>query len=276
MTPRKTTAFIIIALALVGLLGAMKSCSPATKPMEYQPVKVMTEEYTLEEAARIAVNFLHEEKRRQLAITGGFSGVFPVRFFQAAVDCTRRNAGIALWFCLDPTKNDFFLALEPEVRIYDKDNLPQYPASGVKTLFKSKTQAFYPPTLDAIEGNLMNFLTANHGTPTDVVPIDISEVTKAIDHFQDEWGNECKYSFSFFAENVEEDLSDCLAKAGADGYLRYYIGYEMQDPEEGKAMPNKFRVILVAINANGEAQVAKTRDPGEDGILQSSWPPPPY
>lgn len=236
-----------------------------------------TERYKIQQAAARISDFLHDPRRKALASSDGFSGYFEADYFKAIESAcgSNENCGIRMWFCQDSVNNDLFLAIEKEVAVYDSGNLPTHPPVGA-TLYRSRPGGGYAQqTTD--DHAVTQFLRAAPNTrPLPAVRISRDEVVKGIDHFKKIWGQECAYSLSFFAETNERDIRHCVEQAGTGGYFRYFIGYAMRDLND-VALPNRFRLILVATDSNGRARlkVQSQKNP-EDPILQSSWPPPPF
>lgn len=253
----------LIALFVGGFIGFFIGRS---SPEHFIPV----DEWTIEQSSNIAYEFFKDADRQNLA-KQGFSGDFPVSYFdQVTQHDPKDSMGIALWFCLDSINNEFFLALEPNVKKYNSLKMPDLPSTDLirpETVLSFTSQVGTPQ-------ELIDFFWTDYRKPSGEKPIANGDAASLIKAFHGKWGKTAKYNFSFFADNVKGDLKDCINRAKPDGYLRYYLGYE--DSINGKKITQKLRVILMAVDKNGKPQFKTTTDSSRDGMLQASWPPPPF
>lgn len=257
----KTSTLITGGVLAVGIAGTI---------FYYAFIK----KYPLDLAAKIMHVYLSKPEGRNLATNSQYGGEFPVDLFRPAINSScsvADSCGIALWFCIDPNSNDFYLALERDTWNYQYDRLPTFPRSNV--LYKPVGRFKIPPGGLITENAIKGYVLGHNRVPNEPLQaIDSAEVIRGIKLFRSRFQNWSRYNFSFIAENNRGDVADCITAAGPAGYLRYYIGFE--DSVGGRVMPNKMRVILVSADRNGRNQAHGRKS--EDPILQSSWPPPPY
>lgn len=198
-----------------------------------------------------------------LATTYALGGTFPVNQFNVGKD----SSGVILWSCFKPgPKPGLFLALE-HLKEYDIKNPPTTPLSKIlaqpEFTFKDNNPQHDAP---AVEQYLETQIISKNGS----TPIDNAIVVKHIHSFDSLLGTLPEkynaYPFSYFQRNDDGVFEKFLDQARPNGFVRYYFGYDE------KEIPNKIRVILVAVDAAGK-NIVKT-EAGSAVILQRSIPPP--
>lgn len=200
-----------------------------------------------------------------LATTYALGGTFSVNSFNVGKD----SSGVILWSCFKPGATPgLFLAVE-RLKEYDIKNPPKAPLSKILaqpdfTFPDNNPQHDAPAVRQYLETQV---ISKNGSTP-----IDNASVVKHIHSFDSllETLPE-KYNahpFSYFQRNEDGVFEKFLDQARPDGFVRYYFGYDE------KEIPNKIRVILVAVDATGK-NIIKTAT-GSAVILEKSFPPPPW
>jgi hypothetical protein len=199
-----------------------------------------------------------------MVTTYALGGTFPVNDFNIGKD----SSGVILWSCFKPgPKPELFLALE-RLHKYDTTNVPPAPLNKILTrpefTFKDSNPQHNAP---AIERYLETQVIPNNGSK----PIDNATVAQHIHSFDSlQKTMPEKYNarpFSYFQRNDDGIFEKFLDQARPNGFVRYYFGYETK-------VPNKIRVILVAVDSAGR-NIIRTAS-GEAILMEASWPPPPW
>ncbi len=229
--------------------------------------------FPFDSAALLVSNLLAIPNLNKTVATYGGGGTFPASLFQVSTE----NAGIIFWYGFDARKKEIFLALE-QLKSYDVHNMPTHPMS--KTLYRPlttfKNTVTGQPEKTTVKNNLARQVISDNG----VVTIDNVTLTRHMNSFDsllarmpDANGERYnKYLFSFFHDKRDGLFETFTGQGGKNGLVRYYFGYDEHD------VPNRIRVVLIAVDANGRNVTAANgaaRTNGDDGLtLQRSWPPP--
>lgn len=201
-----------------------------------------------------------------LATTYALGGTFSVNSFNVGKD----SSGVMLWSCFKPgPAPELFLALE-RLKQYDNRNPPTTPVS--KTLsrpdftFRDNNPQHNAP---AIRQYIETQVISKNGSTA----IDEATVVRHIHSFDSLQATLPEkynaYPFSYFQRNDDGVFEKFLDQARPNGFVRYYFGYEE------KEIPNKIRVILVAVDSTGK-NIVSIESKGDAVIMQKGAPPPPW
>lgn len=226
--------------------------------------------YSFDSSVVLLSNLAARAPLSQISSSFGWGGSFPVSAFRVA----SANQGVLLWYCFrGGNEPQMFLALE-HLRDYDPANLPRQPISQE---LAGPTHIFNNPLgRQAGESSIREFLRTQSGDQPGWVTLASGQVAKYIASadsvfrkYPDENGEKYNnYMFGFFSVRHEAGFDAFLDRAGENGYIRYYFGYDEKDK------PNRIRIILMAVDAKGvNKSYGRTADDG--GSMQKSWPPPP-
>jgi hypothetical protein len=185
-------------------------------------------------------------------------GTFPVEDIYKPGE---NNIGVMFWYCLNPNPGatpKFFLAAE-KVSTYSAPTPGMKPQNAL-----SLPDKCFTTDIISASGSVRQLLISHKekgGQPALVVPADAEGYTV---NFTKELGGYAAHPYCFFFEDNDEQLKNLCAQPGVT-HVRYYFGLNTNDK------PNILRVILVAVDSNGE-----NVDGSESMmILQKSVPPPP-
>ncbi len=229
--------------------------------------------FPFDSAALLISDMLAIPALNKMASSFAAGGTFPADLFRVSPD----SSGIILWHGFDPATNEVFLSLE-QLKSYDVYNLPKRP-TGKKLIrssstFKSAAVKQFDRT--SVETYLRNeVITDNTTEEIDNVTLQkhITSFDSLLSTMPDSNGEKYnQYLFSFFHDNRDGTFEKFLNQAGKSGYVRYYFGYDEKDK------PNRIRVILVAVDAQGRnvTSINRSGRTQEDGLtLQRAFPPPP-
>lgn len=246
--------------------GALRTLSDS----QIMPLGGHAHQYSLDSSVRLMTNLASAPRLAALAEGYGWGGSFPVSAFRVSPG----NQGVMLWYCFRGGNNpQMFLALE-QLKDYDPANLPQRPNSseliGPTTIFRN--------TFDAVpdEGRIREFLFSRKGDESGWVTFAghavNNYITSADSLFRENTdANGERYNnfmFGFFSVDHESDFNAFLDRAGENGFIRYYFGYDEKD------RPNRIRIILTVADAKGAYRFSSRTNDGGDS-MQKSWPPPP-
>lgn len=228
-------------------------------------------QYPVDSSVALLANMAGAANLASLTSDFGWGGSFPASAFRVA----STNQGILLWYCFKGGNNpQMFLALE-QLKDYDPANMPTAPISNEllvpSTVFRSNLKGATGP------GAVRDFLESQTGDLpgwTTLASSDVNRYILSADSLfnlaTDSNGERYnRYMFGFFSARHEAGYNSFLDRAGENGFIRYYFGYDEKD------RPNRIRIILMAANSMGvNKSFSRTSDdPG--GSLQRSWPPPP-
>jgi hypothetical protein len=230
-------------------------------------------QFPFDSTAVLISNMLAIPALNRMAGAFAAGGTFPAHLFRVSSD----SSGIILWYGFDPKTNEVFLSLE-QLKNYDVYNLPTGPAG--RTLIRPAT--FTNPAIKQVDRTSVRArLKSEVITTNEIREIDNTTLRRHMSSFDsllstmpDSKGvKHNQYLFSFFHNNRDGVFEKFLDQAGKNGYVRYYFGYDEHD------VPNRIRVILVAVDAQGRNVTrinASGRTNGdEDAVtLQRSYPPP--
>jgi len=228
-------------------------------------------QYPLESSLRLLSNLARTSELSRVPADFGWGGSFPVDAFRVAT----ADQGVMLWYCYRGGSNpQLFLALE-HLRDYDPHNMPTAPESD--ELLVPSTVFHYDLPEGRDEDAMREFLSNQTGDQPQWITVPTSEIrgyinsadslfNEMVDSQGERYNN---YMFGFFSVRHEAAFDEFLNKAGKNGYIRYYFGYDEND------RPNRIRIILMAVSADGvNTALSKTLDDG-GSTMQRSWPPPP-
>lgn len=230
-------------------------------------------QYPVDSSLTLLSNMAGAAKLTSLTSDFGWGGSFPAAAFRVA----SANQGILLWYCFKGGSNpQMFLALE-QLKDYDPANLPRSPISDVllvpSVVFRNNLQGI------SDENSVREFLGSQTGDQPIWTTLAAAEVNRYIlsadslfNSVTDSQGERYNhYMFGFFSVRHELGYDAFLDKAGENGFIRYYFGYDEKD------RPNRVRIILMAADSRGvnQAFVRTTHEEDGCGSLQKSWPPPP-
>lgn len=231
--------------------------------------------FPFDSAAVLVSDMLAIPALNKMAGTFAAGGTFPAELFRVSPD----SSGIILWHGFDPATNEIFLSLE-QLKSYDVYNLPKRPTG--KKLIRSSSTFKSAATKQFDRTSVETYLRNEVITDNRVEEIDNATLQKHMNSFDsllstmpDSNGEKYnQYLFNFFHDNRDGTFEKFLDQAGKNGYVRYYFGYDEKDK------PNRIRVILVAVDAQGRNVTSintngRTNDDGDGLTLQKSWPPPP-
>lgn len=270
-THRHSLALLLLVVAacqvdMVKTDGALRTLSDS----EIMPLNGHAHQFALDSSVRLMANLAGSPGLSQLATSYGWGGSFPVSAFRVS----SANQGVLLWYCFRGGNNpQLFLALE-HLSDYDPANLPSQPISqelvGPTSTFRSTFGS------GSDEGRIRDFIQSQSGDGTNWVTFAAEDVNRYIesadslfnqtrDQNGDRYNN---YMFGFFSVRHEAAFDAFLDRAGENGFVRYYFGYDERD------RPNRIRIILTVADSRSSFRgSSRTNDGGES--MQRSWPPPP-
>jgi hypothetical protein len=272
----KTKSFTLIAIALLLCLtncGSKKSAeSPTASSLSAlaDTTALSTEhshKVTLDEAAVYISDFVRMPAIANLA---GYTlgGTYPVRHLKIAPD----SVGIIFWFCFKPKAKEIFPAVE-QLKNLDTSNLPKQPSgkwlirpdAPFKNIMGSSNSA-------AAVKSFLNNHSVTLNTASKIESKSVMQYVQSFDSLlatmpDNNKEKYNKYPLSIFMENSKKEFDHFLSRAGKNGYIRYYLGYDENEK------PNRIRVILIAADSLGRN--ITTLKNANDAVLQKSVPPPP-
>ncbi len=227
-------------------------------------------QYALDSSVLLLSNLAGAAKLADLTTDFGWGGSFPAAAFRVS----EANQGVLLWYCFKGGNNpQLFLALE-QLNDYDPANLPKKPISSElivpSTIFRNSLQGL------SDKGSVRDFLRSQDGDQSEWSTLAAADVNHYIlsadslfNSVTDSQGERYNhYMFGFFSVRHEAGYNDFLDRAGENGFIRYYFGYDEKD------RPNRIRIILMTVDSRGvNTAIARTND--DESTLQKSWPPPP-
>lgn len=204
------------------------------------------------EAAKLIADFLNHPKLGPYGVYNTLGGVFERSVFE--LDDTK--AGSLLWFCFNSKEAEgrqWYLAAS-KVPGYT----PAVTREAAGELWKPYDYFSYTgPTTS--EGEVLKFIeTHKHGGSGQSPEVSQGEVRvhteDFVQHllplFDEEPSWLLKHPFGYFGEMSSDfQIRKLLSQPGVAG-VRYYFGYDEKDAV-GKEISNKIRVILVAVDENG-------------------------
>ena len=230
--------------------------------------------FPFDSSALLVSNMLAIPALNRMAGSFAAGGTFPAYLFRVSPD----SSGIILWYGFDPKTNEVFLSLE-QLKKHDVYNLPKGPAG--RTLIRPATftnAATNQFDKTSVKAHLKNeVITTNEVRENDNTTLRrrMNSFDSLLSTMPDSEGvKHNQYLFSFFHDSRDGVFEKFLDQAGKDGYVRYYFGYDERD------VPNRIRVILVAVDAQGRNVTSinatgRTNGDGDALTLQRSFPPPP-
>lgn len=262
---------------LLLLLIVSAACSPkkqpdsaATESLLQAPVDSAAYDLTkhnhrisFDSAAMLISDLYKVPSLENLASTYALGGTFPVSQFNVGKD----SSGVILWFCFKAgTSPELFLALE-RLKEYDIKNPPKEPVSKVLAkpdfTFKDSDPQHDVPAIE-------RYLESQVSTKNASGPIDNATVVRHIHSFDSLQATLPEkyntYPFSYFQRNDDGVFEKFLDQARPNGFVRYYLGYNE------KEIPNKIRVVLIAVDAAGRNII--NMDEETAVILEKATPPP--
>lgn len=230
-------------------------------------------EYPVDSSVTLLSNLAGAAKLVSLTSDFGWGGSFPVSAFRVS----SANQGILLWYCFKGGSNpQMFLALE-QLDDYDPANLPTSPISSELLVPSVVFRNNFQGASDA--SSVRDLLGSHTGDQSEWSTLAAADVNRYIlsadslfNFVTDSQGERYnRYMFGFFSARHEAGYDNFLDRAGENGYIRYYFGYDEKD------RPNRIRIILMATDSRGVNQAFARTTHEEDGCgsLQRSWPPPP-
>lgn len=263
-------------LVLLVLLLANAACTPKKQtetstqsllqtPLDSIALAKHNHQISFDSAALLISDLYTIPALGNLATTYALGGTFSVNSFNVGKD----SSGVMMWSCFKPgPAPELFLALE-RLKQYDSDSLPTAPVSKILSrpdfTFRDNNPQHDAP---AIRQYLETQVISKNGS----TPIDEATVVRHIHSFDSLQATLPKkynaHPFSYFQRNDDGVFEKFLDQARPNGFVRYYFGYEE------KEIPNKIRVILVAVDAAGK-NIINTKS-GSAVILEKAAPPPPY
>lgn len=253
---------------MVDTPGALRTQSPSAVPFA---VGGHAHKFPLDSAFGLMANLSRTPVLSDLTARYGWGGSFPVSAFRVG----SANQGVLLWYCFQGGANPrFFLALE-QLKSYDPANMPKQPSGDLLVV---PTGTFKNPFTKASDpAAFSEFIARPQPDPAgwqflgaDVVNRYIKSADSLFRQRTDGSGDRYNYyPFGFFSVLHESDFNSFLDKAGKDGFVRYYFGYDEKD------RPNRLRIILLTADGTGRASLS-LRTAGDPGAMQKSWPPPPF
>lgn len=244
--------------------------------MENQPCQPQrTYEINFDEAVKLVHNFLYQSGLADIARDKAIGGIMHKASLQ------KKNPFIVFqgqmaWFCMPNDTNStypkFFLAFEDGE--YDCANVPSSPKSAKLILSREILTFSQPqPSISDVE----NFLKSKFKIPTNPDgSISRQDCEKILSHVGADLSNNHynKYFCGFFENRglVSDEYSNFIDSPDLI-YVAYFFGFD--DSTDDYKNTNRIRIILMALDGNGQLLPAKKGLTNAPRILQASWPPPP-
>lgn len=244
--------------------------------MENQPCQPnRTYEINFDEAVKLVHNFLHQSGLPDIAKDKAIGGIMHKASLQ------KKNPSIVFqgqmaWFCMPNDTNStypkFFLAFEDGE--YDCANVPSGPKSE-KLMFSRELLNFSQEKPSIVD--VRNFLNSGFNIPRNPDESISREDCKAMrSHVGlDSSGNHYNKYFCGFFENrglVSDEYSKFIDNPDLK-YVAYFFGFD--DSTDDYKNTNRIRIILMALDGNGQLVQEASELTSAPRILQASWPPPP-
>lgn len=242
---------------------------------------------TVREAAKLISNFLTDETfLRNVGRGRALGGILPIADFSISPDTI---SGVNMWFSHNgnnPTLPIFFLGVESTPNLDMTQTTPggDLRIPGIASTFtytESKTDDI--TVEEYLKNKAPGLVGPSINLPRTNAPRYLREFNALHSANRPAMGGKfCDRPFSFFQNNtisvlntrIPNGLNAFLTQKDADGnnvqYVRYYFGYE----KDNLTRPhNKIRIILFAVDSNGNNLISSTRT--APIILQRSVPPNP-
>lgn len=234
-----------------------------------------TYEIKFDEAVRLIHNFLQEPELLKIAQRVAVGGVMHKE------SLNQKNTGLVFqgqmaWFCMPQDPNStypkFFLAFEDGD--YEIANVPEKPKNDELVFTRHIIKYGQSGTN---KSDVETFIKSGFTTPTNrdetVSAVDCKNMFSHVG--TDTSGSYFNKYYCGFFENrgrCGTEYTDFISNENAK-FIAYLFGYD--DSTEEYKETNRIRIILMALDGNGQLVQEASGLTSAPRILQASWPPPP-